>query len=282
MMVFITDLDGTLLDGAYSYDAAKPALKLLDQLRIPLVFCTSRTRAEVEVYRSRMGNRHPFIVENGGALFIPERYFSRVISSAIHRDGYAVIEFGSPYSDLVQCLYRASTESGCATRGFHQMSAAEIGARRHMSPAAADLAKQREYDEPFEILSGDEKRLMEAISKQKKRWTREGAFYHLLDANDKAHCVNLLIHFYTRIFKDIVTVGLGDGLNDAGFLNLVDIPILMKSPAVAELKKAIPRGREWPGGPEGWNSAVLDIVLQCLYSRETDLAAAANGYSGYA
>jgi mannosyl-3-phosphoglycerate phosphatase len=148
-----------------------------------------------------------------------------------------------------------------------------------MPPAAAALAKQREYDEPFEILSGDDKRLAEAILKHKKRWTRGGSFYHILGANDKAHCVNLLIHFYTTIFEDVVSVGLGDGLNDAGFLNLVDIPILLESAAIAELKKAVPRGCAWPGGPRGWNAAVLDVIRRRFYPKEIDLAAAAHGSS---
>jgi mannosyl-3-phosphoglycerate phosphatase len=267
MLLFITDLDGTLLDAKYSYEAARPALKLLSDLQIPLVLCTSKTRAEVEVCRSQLGNHHPFIVENGGALYTPQRYFSLTINSAAYRDGYAVIEFGDPYHELVQSLMQASAESGCPVRGFHQMSVEEISKRCNMSPLVARLAKQREYDEPFEILSGDDTRLTEAIVHQKKRWTRGGSFYHILGANDKAHCVNLLIHFYKRFFKNVVTIGLGDGLNDIGFLSLVDIPILLESPAIADLKKAVPQGRHSPApGPQGWNAAVLEVIQQHLVS----------------
>jgi len=265
MFVIITDLDGTLLDETYSYEAAQSALKLLSQLQIPLILCTSKTRAEVEACRYMLDNRHPFIVENGGALYIPERYFGRTISAPLRRDGYAVIEFGDPYPELVRCLVQASAESNCFVRGFHQMSIEEVSVRCNMSISAACLAKEREYDEPFEILTGENERLTEAIEKQKKRWTRGGNFYHILGSNDKAHCVNLLIHLYTRICKHVVTVGLGDGLNDAGFLNLVDIPILLESRAIEDLKKAVPRGRQSRGpGPEGWNTAVLEIIEQRL------------------
>jgi mannosyl-3-phosphoglycerate phosphatase len=268
MLALFTDLDGTLLDGAYSYEAAQPALKLLKSLRIPLILCTSKTRAEVEVCRSLLDNSHPFIVENGGALYIPEGYFPLTIKSPMHRDGYAVIEFGDPYHELVRCLLQASKDSGCAVRGFSQMSVEQISQRCNMSESAAGLAKKREYDEPFEILGGDAERLTDAIKEQKKRWTRGGSFYHILGANDKAHCASLLIHFYTRIYRNVITVGLGDGLNDAGFLNLVDIPILMESLAMAELKKAVPRGRQSPGpGPQGWNSAVLNVIEQNLFAQ---------------
>ena len=50
--ILFTDLDGTLLDGrTYSFEKAKPALEAIQRLRIPLVFVSSKTRGEIEVYR---------------------------------------------------------------------------------------------------------------------------------------------------------------------------------------------------------------------------------------
>ncbi|MFQ5696467.1 MAG: mannosyl-3-phosphoglycerate phosphatase, partial [Terriglobia bacterium] len=47
-LIVFTDLDATLLDHqTYSWAAAEPALRRLRLLGIPLVFCTSKTRAEV-------------------------------------------------------------------------------------------------------------------------------------------------------------------------------------------------------------------------------------------
>jgi mannosyl-3-phosphoglycerate phosphatase len=267
MLLFITDLDGTLLDETYSYAAAQPALRLLSMMGIPLVLCTSKTRAEVEICRHVLGNKHPFIIENGGALYIPERYFEVSINTPVRRDGYDVIEFGDPYDELVRSLLQASPESNCSVRGFHQMSVEEISERCSMSLTAAHRAKRREYDEPFVILKGEKERLTAAVERRKKRLVHGGSFYHILGANDKAHCVNLLIHFFQRIFQNVVTVGLGDGLNDAGFLNLVDIPVLLESPIIEDLKKAVPHGRRVKGlGPQGWNAAVLDIIDQQLFA----------------
>ena len=68
--VIFTDLDGTLLDRAgYSYAPAVPALERLRRNKIPLVFCSAKTRAEQEVYRKEIEIYDPFIVENGGAHF---------------------------------------------------------------------------------------------------------------------------------------------------------------------------------------------------------------------
>jgi len=74
ILVF-TDLDGTLLDSdTYSYKSALPALKLIKNKKIPLIFCSSKTKSEIEMYRKRIGNDDPFISENGGGIFIPKDY----------------------------------------------------------------------------------------------------------------------------------------------------------------------------------------------------------------
>ncbi|HEY4579910.1 MAG TPA: HAD-IIB family hydrolase, partial [Candidatus Acidoferrales bacterium] len=66
-MIVFTDLDGTLLDyHTFSWTAANEALAEIERRRVPLVFCTSKTRAEIEALRRKIGNAHPFISENGG------------------------------------------------------------------------------------------------------------------------------------------------------------------------------------------------------------------------
>jgi mannosyl-3-phosphoglycerate phosphatase len=94
--VVFSDVDGTLLDqDSYSWSAAKSAVEHLKQRNIPCVLVTSKTRAEVERLREQMGNNHPFIVENGGAAFVPRGYFPFQIPGSSRRDPYEVSEFGT-------------------------------------------------------------------------------------------------------------------------------------------------------------------------------------------
>ncbi len=75
-ILIFTDLDATLIDhDTYDFKEAQPALDLLRSRSIPVIICSSKTRAEIEVYRRRMGLSDPFIVENGGAIFIPRHTF---------------------------------------------------------------------------------------------------------------------------------------------------------------------------------------------------------------
>lgn len=261
MIVIITDLDGTLLGADYSWRTALPAIAELKRLAMPLVLCTSKTRAEVELICSELNHHDPFIVENGGALYVPEGYFPWDFNTPVHRAGYGVIEFGTPYLELVRSLQRAAQESNCRVRGFYQMSAEEISRCCGLPLKTARLAKQREYDEPFRILQGDPQELMAAIAREKKRCVRGGNFYHILSSNDKAHCVNLLIHYYRTAYEHVITVGLGNGLNDVNFLKLVDLPLVLESPDSGRIMSEIPRARLCRGGgPEAWNKAVLQIV----------------------
>lgn len=262
MRIVFTDLDGTLLDpSSYSFDAAKPALEALRKQHIPLIFSTSKTRAEVEMWRVRLGNTEPFIVENGGAIYIPEDYFRSRPEGSVARAGYHVIQFGTPYQELVSTLKEASRESGCVTLGFHDMSLADLCLRSRLPVNHAVLAKQREHDEPFEIVGAGAYRLLQAIENRGKRWTRGDRFYHITGDNDKATAVGLLADLYRAQHGEVTTAGLGDGWNDAKFLAAVDVPVLVRSRFDVALKKAIPRSivTDEPG-PHGWNSAVLQLL----------------------
>ncbi len=272
MIILFTDLDGTLLDeSAYSADPAREALRWVDELGLPLVFCTSKTRAEVEYWRSTLRNTHPFIVENGGALYVPDGYFPPGFGAPDQRDTYGVFEFGIPYDDLVETLRQASQETGCRVRGFRDMSATEISRKYGLSLEQARLAKIREYDEPFEILDPPGDELLRAIKCLGKNWTRGGRLHHITGHSNKAHGVCLLSYYYRSTFEAIITVGLGDGMNDLDFLRCVDIPIIVRSEAAARLKSAIPRARVTDQtGPEGWSQAVLHVLAEHAARTKTD------------
>ena len=152
-LLVLSDLDGTLLDHTtYAFDAARAALDRLHAARVPLVLCTSKTRAEVEPIRAALDNAHPFIVENGGGVYVPPGYFPFEIEGAERRGDYAVIPLGDSYAELRRALERASRASGVGARGFADMTDDEVAAETGLTPLEARLARQREFDEPFVVL----------------------------------------------------------------------------------------------------------------------------------
>lgn len=258
MTVIFTDLDGTLLDhNTYSFEPAVPVLARLRELRIPWVLVTSKTRAETEPIREIMGNEHPFIVENGGAVWIPRGTFSAALEGSRRVDGYDVLEWGMPYEQVVQKLAEASRISGCRVTGFHQMDAPAIAALSGLSVEQARLAKQRNYGEPFQIHDIDRtEALLGALANVGLRWTRGGRFWHAMGANDKAQAVKHLIALYEEYGK-VESVGLGDNINDAGFLAVVGSPIAIRSGGTEALQALVPNIFVTEArGPEGWSDAV--------------------------
>jgi len=261
--LIFTDLDGTLVDrDTYSWEAAKPALRLLREKAIPWVLVTSKTRAEVEYWRRVLGNAHPFAVENGAAAYVPRGYFATAIPGATRWDGYEVIKWGKPYAELVRRLEAASHISRCCVRGFHDLTAQEVAAACRLPIDQAQLAKQREYDEPFQIVdTGRSGELEAALAAQGLSCVRGGRFQHVCGRHDKGLAVTFLAGLFRRRHGSVVTVGLGDSWNDIPLLLAVDIPIVVRSPDLSAIVQRVPKSLVGvPEGPAGWNQAILEVI----------------------
>jgi mannosyl-3-phosphoglycerate phosphatase len=268
--VFFTDLDGTLLDHqTYAWTAARTALAALARKGLPLVIVTSKTRAEVVPLLRELGRREPFVVDNGGAIYLPLRYFPfRIEGAEPVRRGWQRVALGTSYQRLVAALATAARRARVRVRGFAQMTAREVAERAGLAPVAARRAHQREFDEPFVILEGGGQawpRLQREIRKLGLRATRGSRFFHILSANDKGAAVRRLRAWFERLYGSPVrAVGLGDSPNDIPMLRAVTVPVLVARPGGRydrETLSSVPHAKRAGGiGPEGWNRAVLRVL----------------------
>ncbi|WP_440951627.1 mannosyl-3-phosphoglycerate phosphatase [Methanococcoides sp. FTZ1] len=264
--IVFTDLDGTLVDhDTYSYEAARPALNLLKQKAIPLIFCTSKTRAELEVYVEELDCHHPFISENGGGIFVPEGYFDSDVKFDHRIGNYNVIELGTGYSILKDTLVEISKSSSIEIINFGNMTAEEVSKDTGLDLRSAELAKIREYDEVFRIIDETEEKaskMKELIAAAGYNHTRGGRYWHIIGNNDKGKAVRILSDIYRQQFNDITTIGLGDSQNDLPMLESVDIPVLVQKPgSIHDLSITDPNIRRVEGiGPLGWNKAISDLI----------------------
>ena len=260
MLVVFTDLDGTLLEhDNYSFEAAKPSLSHLRRLQARVVLLSSKTLQEVLFWRTKIINSDPFAVENGGAVFVSEGNPSLKGKAIQTSHEYEMTEFGVPYGTLIRALRDAARESRCFIRGFADMTVKEIAHCCQMDLEQARMAKDRSYDEPFQLLEGNLKNLRAAIEIRGLRLKHGGRFLHITGRNDKADAARALIEAYTSLDR-VQSIGIGDGLNDVGFLNLVDCPVILDSPFSAEVLKRVPKGQIFPAGPVGWNKAILALA----------------------
>jgi mannosyl-3-phosphoglycerate phosphatase len=260
--VIFTDLDGTLLDhDTYSFAAAAPALRLLSLKGCPLVVCTSKTRAEIEVIRDKLGIADPFISENGGAVFIPRSYFSVPIGHARDFGDYQVIELGASYDRLRMALRGIRSKTGCRVVGFGDMSVEEVARDAGLDPEPARLARLREYDEPFVVPDpACVDRVLAEIEALGLRYTRGGRYFHLTGDNDKGRAVSLLAALFRQEYGEVTTVGLGDSKNDLPMLAATDIPVLVQKPDGSYEETDLEAVHAGGIGPDGWNRAVIQIL----------------------
>ena len=254
--VVVTDLDGCLLDArTYEWAAALPALDTLKRRAIPLVLCSSKTRAEMEPLHAALGLDAPFVYENGGGIVIPPgAWWSR----AARRDGGPLlVRLGVPLRDLGRALMDIAKEAGARLRGFSRLSTREARDLTGLDADDLERARQREHGEPFVLEEGSEDEVRQAAERRGLRVTRGGRFHHLSGAVDKGKAVRQVL----SLLGPAASIGLGDAENDVGLLRVVDRPILVPRPDGAfdpALDAAFPDAERAPlPGPEGWNQAVL-------------------------
>lgn len=273
-LIIFTDLDGTMLDSKYSFEKARPALALIKKKKIPLIICSSKTRTEIEHYRRKLGNPHPFISENGGGIFIPKNYF-KVKSQKSRQttggqaevriqktDKYDIIQLGAKYTTLRKTIKKLRSK-GFDVRGFGDMNIREIAGLTGLCISEAEMARHRDFDEPF--VAGGGKALLNKLKRNIRSMGltyTESEFHHIMGSSDKGRAVHILTGLYKKQFGKIITSALGDGPNDTAMFKNVDYPILVQKHTGSydkrvRMKKLI---KADGAGPEGWNKAILRLL----------------------
>ena len=127
------------------------------------------------------------------------------------------------------------------------------------------MAKQRIGSEPL-LFEGDLASFMEFLATKQLRAVQGGRFLHVMGHYDKASGVNWLLEAYRNQYNPtpIKSVALGDSHNDEGMLNIVDVPIVVKSPHSEQIILTHPKRARFSGaqGPTGWNEELLKLLRE--------------------
>lgn len=260
-LLISTDLDGTLLNHHdYSAAAAEPMLQKLQALEVPCVLNTSKTFAELEPLRRRLGHRDPFIVENGAAVCVPcDSALGASMTPLPQMGSYRYQSFGPDRTAILTLLKKLSGRF--RFRGFSNLSVDDLIACTGLDPASATLALQRHFTEPL-IWEDSDEALTEfaaTLAGHQLQLQRGGRFVHVMGLCDKAEAMRWIARQYQSLWDEkVIVMALGDGENDIGMLQQADIPVVVRSPA--HEPPAVPgrsdvriTDRE---GPEGWYDAV--------------------------
>ena len=212
--------------------------------------------------RNELGNRHPFIVENGSVIC-----FEGVTDSlpgGPHADEF----LGPPRAHVRELLDRLRGEQGYRFESFGDWSARQIALATGLPLERAELAGERLSSEPLQWQDTPER--LEAfaatLDRHKLTLTRGGRFHHVLGrAADKGRALERLVARYRAAFpeRSFVTVALGDSPNDTSMLEVADIPVVVEAASGKRLAPGKPALFVAPG-PAGWNEAV-QLILDGRY-----------------
>lgn len=274
--VVITGLDGPLLYPlTYSYIPALDAIRELQAQEIPIIFCSAMTRQEQQVYREELGIEAPFIVENGGAIYIQKDYFRLPFSYDKASDDYLVIEFGMPYRELRHKL-KLALDAAChqiennpklgsiSIDSFGDMSVEDIAKETGLSLKMASFAKQREYSETLKI--GGAPKAVETvcheIGKVGLLCIPDKKFFEVTGGNDKGKAIKVLLEILKLNYGNITTYGIGDGVDDLSLLANVDYPMLVQGADKRWQRLNVRNLKRVKGvSTEGWSRAIQELVL---------------------
>jgi mannosyl-3-phosphoglycerate phosphatase len=273
--LIFTALESALVDARTdSFAGAEEAVSELDRRKIPYVPLTSRTRAEIEPLRRKLGHNHPFVTENGGGIFFPDGYFNLRIPGAVRVGRYLGIAQGKPYAEVCEALDEIAEECAVGVTGFHHMNVREIAENTGLRPREAELARDREFDEPFYFTSADDKAIARFVEAARARGfdTRcAETFWHLSSKCDPARAVRTLGGLFREAgHTKLQLVGIGATEADLTWLAAVNHAVLLPSPGQPHASPgpaAQAKGRAGgsvtvaeSGGPSGWNATILNII----------------------
>jgi len=260
--IIFTDLDATLLDhNDYSYLEAAEMLSFIDKHKIPLIFTTSKTAVEVIELQRVMNISEPFIVENGGGIFIPFGYETFEVDEYIEKDGFKIIELGKSYCECKQFFKKCTKDFDLRT--FSHMSAYEVSRLTDLDNHHAKMAKNRDFTEPF--ILNDDNQLMDLEKEADKKGfkiTKGGRFYHLIGATqDKGIAVKKVVELFEKNKKvKPYVIALGDSKNDIQMLQSADLPILLPRHNEGFIVLDLPNlMRAKFHSSKGWNSSLKEV-----------------------
>ena len=251
----VTDLDGTLMDENYDISPARKTLKLLSELDIPVIPCTSKTASEVRYFRKENGLVDPFIVENGSAVY------------GFNENNLSEWELilGRSYKELRIVLMNISKIVNYNLTPLNDLSSKQIFELTGLSNQGIKRALDRQWSVPFlnppDDIFDEVKSICESYNVHVFKGNRMS---HLLSSEShKGEAVNKLkIHLQN---KEVKIIALGDSQNDLPLLEYSDISIVIpgKNGPNKYLQNGIDKGLfRLANAPhaKGWSNSVEDVI----------------------
>ena len=278
--LIFSDIDNTLIQSyiikegeiyhTEEYGEIKTVVKKLHENNIPLILCSTKTRLEQEKIRKYLEIDDPFIVENGGAIVIPETYFNIDLEelglSIKHINENLVIELGKSYNRIIEILQEIREIFHIKFIAVHDLSIAELAQKVGISIINAKLMASREYSETILEINNNELNNLKKILEDRGLRILQGTRYNTISSlHDKGSAISILKKLYSIKFENekIESIGIGDALNDIPMFENVDKAFLVRNVQNDYASMKINNLTRVNGiGQQGWKEIILNHIIK--------------------
>ncbi len=185
----------------------------LDHKGIPAVWLTARSRLQFDDPRRKHGHTHPFIAEDGCAVYLPEDYFHlrpHSIASGPQKDAtlrlgrFTALPIAEPLPAAADGLEALSEDTGVSVVTLRSLSPRELVLNTGLPRREAELARQRDFDDIFFFagVSNDEiKRFLAEGRDRKLQFRQHGGLWSISIGASVQLCIRELSKLYDRALR---------------------------------------------------------------------------------
>lgn len=266
-------LHGNSLRGLDEFTAA------LDHEAIPAVWLTSRSRLQFDDARRKHGHTHPFIAEDGCAVYLPEGYFhlrpatdaSQTKKAATVRLGrFTCITVAEALPAAAEALQTLSQDTGVPVVTLRSLSPRELVQNTGLPQREAELARQRDFDDIFFFAGASDEEVERFLTEGRNRnlqFRQHGVLWSAAIGPSVQRCIHELAKLYDRALRyHAHTLGIATPDLAAGLFPFCERTILLtdgKSEEASQDPPDTPHARRLLlQAPEVWERLLAAIATR--------------------
>jgi D-glycerate 3-kinase len=185
----------------------------LDHQGVPAVWLSSRSRLHFDEPRRKLGHIHPFITEDGCAIYLPEGYFHLSPESGVPRaQKIATLRLGRftciPIAEILpaasEALETLSADAGLPVVTLRSLSPRELVQNTGLAQREAALSRQRDFDDLFffaGVSDKDVERFLAEGRQRKLQFRQHGVLWSIAIGASVQRCIRELSKLYDRALR---------------------------------------------------------------------------------
>jgi len=176
----------------------------LEHLAMPIIWVTNRTRLQIDDPRRKLGHNHPFVAEGGCGVYLPEGYFHLRPAKTVRLGRFTCLPVAEPQPAAAEALEKLSAEIGVTVVPLRSLSPRELAQNSGLPAQQAELARHRDFDEPFFFAGAaevDVRRFTAESANRHWQLRQSGVLWSLAVGADMKQCVRELSKLYARALR---------------------------------------------------------------------------------